>query len=669
MARELAPAPGKQNAVLAVTDGLGFSRSRALEVANAAWERLTATDRQQLEQIAERANRDSSWAKNILYPVHVESLESDTPSDQAVAWIGDLEAARASLGNELRQRVDDLIEQVADEQRYVPWAAGTHNLWNLRNANLSFPTSASGIWAGFEDLDPPVQGNSETGHQQIGNMALAPQLPLEITRSIDSGDFFDNPALNDVISRAKERNAKINFCYLLSGFGGGEGRVHSAWNHLEAFAELVFSRHGVDPANVQMQAILDGRDSATDSSIVRKNDLGDFIDRLQQLLGKYNAEQSLAWVVGRSTAMDRDYREESAKSDFDHMTGTIGEPVSGFDEIRSAIARAHTEGKTDQDIPPISVLRADGSMPAISAGDAFVDLNFRSDRQRSKIGSLAGARTLLASEGASRGREWDGSWIEHGLNLDICAIAEYHPIFETDHGVSVAFHTDPHANNFLAQWPETMGAAEYSLVAESVKSSHMGYFFRGRREEPVPGANEARFVIPSHGEEDGVKADTDFYLHPGMRVKEVTDGVKKAIETGTSRLVCCNIACPDMVGHLLPKRYEEAKNAYRAAADALVEMARAAGEAGMHMVITSDHGNIEDDTSAHSVNDVLTTITRPNLQNGQPSTKFEPAVPVFQARLFDVAPTLLRLLGASVEEAATPAKRDQFAGRPLVNNG
>ena len=652
-----------QKAVLAVTDGLGFNRPRSAAVIDAAWSELDTADRELIEGAAERIGRDTGWAKNILYPVHVESLASDTPTREAVTWVNDLRTCRGFLNEQLIDRIDSLVESTAEVHRYVPWASKARNLWALRNENLTIPTSAAGVWVGFEDLEPAVQGNSETGHQQIGNMALAPQLPLEITNSIKTGEFFDNPELNAVIKAAKDRGAVINFCFLLSGVGGGDGRVHSAWNHLEAFLELVFVRHSVAPEHVQMQAILDGRDSAVDSSIVSTDGSGDFLGQLQSLLGKYNAESTLAWVVGRSIAMDRDYREEAARTDFELMTGGVGQSVSGFDEARALISKTHASGKTDQDVPAMMLQRADGSTPAISAGDAFVDLNFRSDRQRSKIGALAGARAFLESEGAARGRKWDGGWIDHDLNLDICAIAEYHPVFEAEFGVSVAFHTEPHHENFLAQWPDTVGSDEYTLIAESVKASHMGYFFRGRREDPVTGATEARFVTPSHGKEDGVNSDTDFYLHPGMRAKEVTADVVRAIKADTSRLICCNIAAPDMVGHLLPTRYEEAKEAYRAAADALVEIAATARRGARSLVITSDHGNIENDTSAHSVNDVLTTIVRTD------DATFEPAIPVFQARLFDIAPTILELVGATGGDHTGVNPADSFMGRPLVSAG
>ena len=176
---------------------------------------LDLNDRELLKSAAERIGHNAIWAKNLLYPVQVESLEVDTPTRHALTWISDLQTCRGFLNADLIERIDSLVESTADEQRYVPWASAARNLWSLRNANLSIPTSASGIWAGFEDLDPAVQGNSETGHQQIGNTELAPQLPLEITNSINTGEFFKNPAFDSTITRAKESGTTINFCFLL----------------------------------------------------------------------------------------------------------------------------------------------------------------------------------------------------------------------------------------------------------------------------------------------------------------------------------------------------------------------------------------------------------------------------------------------------------------------
>ena len=62
--------------------------------------------------------------------------------------------------------------------------------------------------------------------------------------------------------------------------------------------------------------------------------------------------------------------------------------------------------------------------------------------------------------------------------------------------------------------------------------------------------------------------------------------------------------------------------------------------------MTADHGSIEEDGPAHTSNDVLTTII-------PPAGKFEYSPrPTYQARLFDVAWTVARLLGSASEANA-----------------
>ena len=55
-----------------------------------------------------------------------------------------------------------------------------------------------------------------------------------------------------------------------------------------------------------MQAILDGRDSENFSSVKNSNKEAGFLYKLEKLLEKHKAIESLCWVVGRSSAMDRD---------------------------------------------------------------------------------------------------------------------------------------------------------------------------------------------------------------------------------------------------------------------------------------------------------------------------------------------------------------------------
>ena len=505
--------------------------------------------------------------------------------------------------------IDDLRRRLAMDRRYVPWIAEEPEWSEIVDENLTVPTEASGVWVGYEDVDPPVQGNSETGHQQIGNLALAPQIPLQITRSIEDGSFFENPKLLTAINGALDAGGNINFCFLLSGIRGSDGRVHSAWNHLEAFCDLVFERIGVSPERVRMQAILDGRDAPAKGSMEIEGVEGGYLGELERLLERYNAIESLAWVVGRGLAMDRDYREENAQCDYELLTEGAGNKVRGFEAVREIVAGYHDAGMTDADVEAMALLREDGSVATIQPGDASINLNFRSDRQRSKTASLCGAREYLDREAKSRGRNWGFAWLRDDLNLRMCTMAEYDAEFESRYGVDVAFPITPHQLNLFSNWDRLTDAGDqYLLVAESVKALHMGYFVRGRREAEQGSKSEERFVVPSDGANEGVQSDSDFYVRPVMKTREIAQLVTEAMGTGEYRLIACNLAAPDMVGHLLPTRFDAAVEAYQSTVATLAELSGVARANGYSMVVTSDHGNIENDAPTHTINPVLTTV-------------------------------------------------------------
>ncbi len=646
--------------LLIVIDGSGVNRARTRQVAEATWDKLESPDKRAIVEAAKQASRAhsdcpveaESLAKLSLYPTQAEALDEGMPTLRAralLAAIGYIALRPETQAPLLRGSQN--LQRTAREMRYVPWAANAPMSPRLRNAHVTVPTSAAGEWAGFEPVDPPVQGNSETGHQQIGNLVMAPQVPLEISNAIDSGVFFENGVLRSAIEHGGKPGSALNVAFMLSGTGGSDGRVHSAWNHLEAFLELAFTRMGLRPGQVRIQAILDGRDSPPRASLERQGGIGGYLDKLESLLSRYSATECLAWVVGRSIGMDRDYREVNARADYRLLTAAGGVHVDGFDGVRRAVAEAHRDGHTDQDVPPIVVLAPDQAVRKVRPGHAFVNLNFRSDRQRSKIASLVGASEFLRSEGKRRNRDWKLDWLKPLPGLHVCGMAEYHPEFATDHGVTVAFPTLPHRENLLGMWDRVMPGEKYLLVAESIKAPHMGYFLRGRREEPVTRDIEDRIIIPSAGEAEGILSDTDFYKMPQMRNAEVAETVIENLASNRHRLICCNLSATDMLGHLLPDRFEEAISAYESTDSAIGKMAETARRHGWSTIITADHGNIEEDGPAHSVNDVLTTII-------PPTGKYEYSPrPTYQARLFDVAWTIARLLGSG---AGTKAVFDRL---------
>ena len=641
--------------LLIITDGLGFNPSTSEKIIIKVWDNLSSIEKNQLFNLYKKNNLDQSLYLAPLYPISSEIFNENHNLDFMISILEKITKIRSEIPTSLLKKINKKIYTISEEFKYVPWSSNCENLAEIRNNNHSIPTKASGIWVGYEDIKPTVQGNSETGHQQIGNLTLASQIPLEISESIKNKSFYENSNLNSCINKAIQNNTKINFSFLLSGTNGSNGRVHSAWNHLEAFLKLVFIEYKLPPEKDQMQAILDGRDSGNFSSIKNSDKEEGFLYVLKNLLKKYHAIKSLCWIVGRSSAMDRDFREEAAYSDFLHLTGQKYQPAKSFSDAISFIETQHLRGTNDQSIPPISILRDNNEAPIINTNDSFINLNFRSDRQRIKTAWLSDSKKYLLNEAKSRGKNWKADWLGHGLNLNICTLAEYDPYFEEKSHVKVAYKINPLDDNLLYQWKNITQNKTYTLIGESVKSAHVGYFIRGRREE-TKDKNEFRKIIPSHSVNEGVKSDTDFYLFPEMRNKEITQEVLNEINSTNHNLIICNLASTDMIGHCLPEKYEEAKIAYKSVEKSICLMVEAAEINNNPIIITSDHGNIEDHDSSHSANEILTTIIF------NKKTKLSH----FPARLFDIGPTILEIFGIKNPTKNKLNLDKKFLGKSII---
>ena len=132
-----------------------------------------------------------------------------------------------------------------------------------------------------------------------------------------------------------------------------------------------------------------------------------------------------------------------------------------------------------------------------------------------------------------------------------------------------------------------------------------------------------------------------------MKTREIAQLVSEAMGDGEHRLIMCNLAAPDMVGHLLPARFEAAAEAYRATVAILAVLSGVARGNGYSMVVTSDHGNVENDAPTHTVNPVLTTVI-PAAGSVEPR-ELEGA---YSANLYDVSHTMARLIGIDAREIA-----------------
>ena len=128
-------------------------------------------------------------------------------------------------------------------------AANTPRLDQFFQEYAHTELSASGLDVG---LPAGQMGNSEVGHTNIGAGRVVFQDLPRISKSIDDGDFFQNPAYVHAMDACKEKRSALHLMGLLS-----DGGVHSHIDHLFALIQMAKDR-GLE--RVYIHAFLDGRD-------------------------------------------------------------------------------------------------------------------------------------------------------------------------------------------------------------------------------------------------------------------------------------------------------------------------------------------------------------------------------------------------------------------------
>ncbi len=474
------------------------------------------------------------------------------------------------------------------------------NMPNWQRLTATWPhcrLQASGVAVG---LPEGQMGNSEVGHLNLGaGFPVLQDLP-RISAAIADGSFFDNAVLRGAVDRAVPNRSRLHLLGLI-----GPGGVHATDDHLVAIAELA-RRGGLPAERVLVHAFTDGRDTAPRSAI----------ELVPALLGRLAGTATLATVTGRFYAMDRDQRWERVALAWEAIVHGRGEVApSGPD----AIARAYARDEGDEFIRPTVI----GEYRGMEDGDVVVHANFRADRARELTRALA----LEAFDAFDRGHRPG--------QLAVVTLTEYQRPDELP--VAVAF--PPLAIDSLAAHLSRLGLHQLH-VAETEKYAHVTYFFNGGIEAPFPG--EDRTLLPS-------RRDVATYdLAPEMSAAPITERVLEAIRAGEHDFIIVNYANPDMVAHT--GVWEAAVRAAEVVDGCLGDLAAAALAAGASLLITADHGNIEE-TRDEAGNPQTKHTTAPVpfvlVDAGHRGARLRDGI------LADVAPTICALLKIPIPPAMT----------------
>jgi 2,3-bisphosphoglycerate-independent phosphoglycerate mutase len=435
-------------------------------------------------------------------------------------------------------------------------------------------------------------GNSEVGHLNLGaGVPVLQDLP-RISRAIEDGTFFTNEVLTAAVDHARVRGTRLHLLGLI-----GPGGIHAVDEHILAMVELAH-RAGLPAQQVLLHAFTDGRDTPPRSAATLMPDL----------VARLDGRATIATVSGRLYAMDRDTRWERTKLAWNAIVHGAGERAATASE---AVAQAYARNEGDEFIRPTVI----GSYAGMQDGEAVVHMNFRADRARQLTQALA----QPGFDAFDRGHVPD--------HLLVTTLTEYQAHDELP--VPVAF--PPLVIDSLAAYLSRLGKRQLH-VAETEKYAHVTYFFNGGVETQLPG--EDRILVPS-------RRDVSTYDQaPEMSAPQITEQLLAAIGSNAYDFVVVNYANPDMVGHT--GVWDAAVQAAEVIDRCLGRVSAAVLEADGALVVTADHGNIE------QMRD----------ERGEPQTKHTTsAVPLVlvgerwrgahlrDGILADVAPTLCQLMG------------------------
>ncbi len=456
-----------------------------------------------------------------------------------------------------------------------------------------------------EDVGLPAgqMGNSEVGHMNLGAGRVIYQDFTRINRAIRQGEFVKNRAINAAFKKLDQSGGALHVMGLLS-----PGGVHS---HEEQIFALLrgAAEHGIE--HIYLHAFLDGRDTpprSAEASI-----------RAAQDLFKELGSGQLVSIVGRYYAMDRDNRWDRVERAYNLIVR--GEaPFHDADGV-AALKQAYKRDENDEFVQPTAI-HEPGAVPvSLKPEDVVIFMNFRSDRAR----QLTRAITDANFAGFKR--------------RSFVPVTEFVTLtrYADDINLPCAFDQQKFSNT-LGEYLAGLGKHQLR-IAETEKYAHVTFFFSGGVEQPYEG--EDRILVPSP------KVAT-YDLQPEMSAHEVTDKLVEAIRSQKYDVIICNYANGDMVGHT--GKFEPAVAAVQTL-DACLGRVREAIEAvGGQMLITADHGNVEQmrDEATAQAHTAHTHNVVPLVYVGPQEVGFTEG-----GTLADVAPTLLDLMHLDIPAEMT----------------
>lgn len=506
------------------------------------------------------------------------------------------------------------------------------NVPRYMNAFPHAQLTASGVQVG---LPAGEDGNTETGHINIGAGRIVYQDLPRINMSISDGSFYRNDALISACTYVKTHSSRLHLMGLISDSG-----VHASREHLYALLEFVVKRQETCP--IYLHLFTDGRDSPPNAGLR-------FIRELEAKIEQLKSNAVIATLMGRYYGMDRDRRWERTERAYQALTEDI---PSHAESAEKAIEASYAKNVLDEFVEPVIINDKQGvPCPRIQPHDAVIFYNYRIDRPR----QLTRAFVLPDFETHQTKEDFDPYAVKYHhkhvveedtrkkpftrrvvlSDLFFVTMTEY----ERNLPCSIAFPLEQ------IQMPLGQVFSEAGIrqlrVTETEKERFIGYYFNGMREESFTG--EDRIIIPSPNV-------PTYDLQPEMSAHEVTKRVIDRLTGDVYGFIAINFPNTDMVAHT--GNIKAAIKAAEIVDECVGKIVTMTMNMGGTCVITADHGNVEEMLGPNGEMDTEhSTYPVPLIIISEKYQAHPMKLP--SGKLADVAPTILSIADIHVPSAMT----------------
>jgi len=232
-----------------------------------------------------------------------------------------------------------------------------------------------------------------------------------------------------------------------------------------------------------------------------------------------------------------------------------------------AVRKAYRRGEEDEGLEPI--IKVDSSSVPIGRlkdGDYVIFYDIRGEREVEITQSLTE-------------KNFSHFPVKENLRLHFATMIKYDASLD----VRVAFPPEEKIKNTLTE-VITRAGLRMVKISESEKAIHIGFFMNGRNDKIFPG--EERVVVASPSDV------SNYALTPKMSAEGVTREIIAKIKNPFYPVIGANLANVDVIGHIEDK--DAVLEAVEAVDNALGKIIAACQEEEMTLLVTSDHGTVEE---------------------------------------------------------------------------